>query len=256
MKRATVACALALMVSATAHATVLRPMSAADLTDQAELIFTGIAVERQVATSRDGRYPFTFVTFEVESILKGEVAGDRLTLRFEGGELGEEYIEVIGMPEFEHGGEYLLFVADNGHAISPVVGWGQGKFELVEHPSRPGEKILIDRHGNAIEGVGDGAFLRTPVERDGGSVRRAAAVPTGVEVLEEVGVVISDPMAPDFAKVGTELAPANFVLQGIQRLVVNRIRAEGFRPGRRVRSLTVDDVPERFSYESPNAQRR
>lgn len=235
-----------LLGGAAAEATTLTPIDAAGLVDGAELIFIGVAVDRQVATSRDGRYPYTFFTFEVEEVLKGAVDDRLLTLRFEGGEIGDEYIEVHGIPTFERYGRYLLFVADNGEAISPVVGWEQGKLEFVDHPSRPGDQVLLDRRGQAVQGIGRGRFLRTPVVRDGNSVRRAAPVAGGITVLEEEGVVISDPGAAEPAEADAELVPASAVLQGLGALIAERASAASFRPGRTVRSLTLDDVPDRF----------
>ena len=248
------ACAC-LLLATHAGAAVLQPVDARELVDAAELIFTGIAVDRQVATSRDGRYPYTFYTFQVERVIKGRVAGDQITLRFEGGEIGDELIEVLGMPAFERNGHYLLFVADNGRAISPVVGWQQGRFELVDHPSQPGRKVILDRNGMAIEGVGNEAFVRSRVERDGRSVRRALSADLGFVVLEEDGIEVTDPLAPDLAKASEELMPAWMVLDSLQRSVGNRTRVEGFRPGALVRSLTIDDVPDRFSLHGEDAAR-
>lgn len=246
MRRALAAAALLLACTAV-EATTLTPIDAAGLVDGAELIFTGVAVDRQVATSRDGRYPYTFITFQVEEVMKGAVEGDLLTLRFEGGEIGDEYIEVHGIPTFERYGRYLLFVADNSEAISPVVGWEQGKLEFVDHPSRPGGEVLLDRRGQAVEGVGNGRFLRTPVVREGHGVRRATKVAAGVTVLEKEGVVISDPEAPDPTEADAELVPASAVLQGLRGLIAERARAGSYRPGGAVRSLTLDDVPDHFT---------
>lgn len=246
--------AVALLLACTAaQATTLTPIDAAGLVDGAELIFTGVAVDRQVATSRDGRYPYTFITFQVEEVMKGAVEDELLTLRFEGGEIGDEYIQVHGIPTFERYGRYLLFVADNGEAISPVVGWEQGKLELVDHPSRPGAKVLLDRRGQAVEGVGNGRFLRTPVVREGLSVRKAAPEVGGITVLEEQGVVISDPEALDPTEADAELVPAPAVLQGLRALIAERVQAASYRPGRTVRSLTVDDVPDHFTLR-PSAE--
>lgn len=255
MKRTWMACAL-LLLCANARATTLRPVDASDLIDQAELIFTGVAVDRQVATSKDGRYPYTFVTFAVDDVLKGHLEGEELTLRFEGGEIGEELVEVLGMPEFERNGNYLLFVADNGHAISPVVGWGQGTFELLEHPSRSGAKVVVDRNGMVVEGVVGGLFLRTRAEREGRSVRRSTEAPTGVVVLEEDGVTITDPLAPNLAKADVELMPADLVLQSLRATLAKRMRSKSFRPGVLVRSLTIDDVPDQFTLRPTTTERR
>ncbi len=240
------ACAV-LMLSVSAHATTLRPMDVSELIDRSELIFTGVAIDRQVATSRDGRYPFTFITFNVQSVLKGDVDGSQLTLRFEGGDIGDEHIEVVGMPRFDRDASYLLFVADNGKAISPVVGWSQGQFELLDHPSRPDAKVIVDRDGMAVGGIRAGRFLRTPVERDGRSVRYATRAPRGVVVLNEDGVVITVPSTPDLTKTETELAPASLVFGSLRTAMAKRLRGKHYRPGARVRSLTVDDVPATFS---------
>ena len=252
--RILVTCAL-LGLSIPANATTLRPLQAVELVDQAELIVVGTAVDRRVATTLDGSYPYTFITFEIQQTLKGETESKRLTLRFEGGELGDEYILVQGMPEFERGGEYLLFVADNGTATSPVVGWQLGVFELVTHPTFPTEKVMLDRMGMAVEGVGQGSFLRSPVVREGLSVKRAAPT-SGVTVIKEEGVKIIDPLRSAADRPQAELIPASKVLHRLRSLVSERSATKGFRPGTRVPSLTLDDVPEGFSLRAVPAPRR
>lgn len=245
MRRLLLVCML-LFGSAQAYATTLKPLQAVDLVDQSELIFTGKAIDRQVATTKDGKHPYTFITFEVERVLKGSVEGPTLTLRFEGGEIGDEYLLVEGMPEFERGGHYLLFVADNGRAISPIVGWTQGKLEFLEHPSQPGASVLVDRRGMAIEGVGNGKFMRSEVRRDGQSVVRSKRS-SGIQVLEEDNVVITDPLAENQAfEKGRELTPASVVLNSLSRMVEQRAGNKSFRAGATVQSLGIDDVPETF----------
>ena len=53
-----------------ASATLIAHTDAAQLVDKAELIFVGRAVDRQVVTTLDGKYPLTFITFDVQDVLK------------------------------------------------------------------------------------------------------------------------------------------------------------------------------------------
>ena len=256
MRWITLLLTLVLWLGAPLESTTLLPMNAADLVDQAELIFLGTAAGEAVATTKDGKYPYTFVTFEVSKVLKGRVEGARLTLRFEGGEVGDEYVLVHGIPQFEQGHEYLLFVANNGEAISPVVGWGQGQLELLPHPSLQGEQVLVDYQGNAIEGIAHGEFLRSPIERDEHGLRRQPSPTHEYEVLVEDGVTISDPDDEAISTADQPLLPARAVFQGLTRSLKARATEKSFRPGKLVRSLTIDDVPDTFSYYPTDSGRQ
>ena len=170
--------------------------------------------------------------------------------------MGDEFIQVHGIPEFERGREYLLFVAGNGEQISPVVGWGQGSLELVAHPSLVGQQVLVDYRGNAVEGIAQGGFLRSPIEFDASGIRRAPRRSPGVEVISESGVSISDPLETELAGEETELVPARVVIQSLLRTLKERAGTESFQAGKRVRSLSLEDVPEKFFYRSTDAGRQ
>ncbi len=218
-----------------AEATTLLPMTAEALADQADLIFTGTAVRSEVVLSKDGTFPFTYVTFSVDEALKGSTGGD-LTLRFLGGSTGREQVVAEGMPRFKVGERYLLFVTGDSRAASPVVGWGEGQLRFARE-SRSGRKILVDYRGVPIHGLKQGKWLA-------GSPSGQNA---GIELLDEEGVTIlsdvSEPGGP-LAKAGaSRAAPAEQVLGSLRSLLRNRATLKSFKPGRVVESARPEDVP-------------
>jgi len=72
----------------------------------------------------------TYVECEMLRTLKGP-AEATITLRFLGGKVGDESMTVVDMPTLEEGRSYILFVADNGRAMCPLVGVAHGTYPLV-----------------------------------------------------------------------------------------------------------------------------
>ena len=129
---------LALGAAAPAHATTLEPKTLKDLVREAELIFEGVVADvshrvSDVRGPQDAALPHTFVTFEVEHVMKGAVAqGGQITLRFVGGPDGKgRRLRVSGIPEFVPGDRDVLFVAGNGLRMCPLVGCEQGRLRQV-----------------------------------------------------------------------------------------------------------------------------
>lgn len=88
----------------------------------------------------------TFVTFEVSSALKGARNGEEVTLSFLGGQVGDERLEVPGMPAFNVGAEDYLFInAQSG--ICPLVGAMHGRYRLVT-PQKAG-RAYVSREDHA-----------------------------------------------------------------------------------------------------------
>jgi hypothetical protein len=80
--------------------------------------------------SGQGRSIVTTVTFKVERVLKGR-APAQTELVFLGGEIGDVGLRVAGMPEFHVGDRDVLFVAPERRAVSPLVGFSEGRFRIV-----------------------------------------------------------------------------------------------------------------------------
>lgn len=210
-----------------ANATTMRPLDLEKLSGQAELIVTGTPVSREVAASRDGRYPFTFVTFKVDEVLKGQVRDRQLVLRFDGGELGGERLVVHGMPELVTGEHYLLFIQGNGSLACPIVGWWQGHLRFAHEPRSQGT-VLVDHRGQPVSGIAGERWLFAPPGN---------AAPGQILAVE--GMRVSPlPAAPP-----TEVPSADRVLGDLRIFLRDRIARPGYSAGRLVESARTTDVP-------------
>jgi hypothetical protein len=229
-----------------AGATTLLPMDLEDLADQAGLIFTGTAVHSEVVLSKDGKFPFTFVTFQVEEALKGAVRNGELTLRFHGGVLGDEAVVVAGMPELTVGQKYLLFVRGNGTSAFPVVGWRQGQFRFTREPGS-NRTLLVDSEERAVQGIEQGKWARGA--RPAAESPRVDETEPPAVLLDVEGVTASpEPIGwrrtPDTGP--ARAADAGQVVAELKAFLRSRSGRKSFAPGRLVESARVEEVPESF----------
>ena len=115
-----------------AFGTTLISLSVNSLSEQAEFVFEGevISVEAQRSGSRG--MVNTYVTFRVIDIIKGDAGAADIELKFLGGSLNGEVLEVNGsrLPRLgEHG---IYFVESlSRDLINPLLGWSQGHY-LIE----------------------------------------------------------------------------------------------------------------------------
>lgn len=139
-----------------ARATTVVAKRFADLCAEADLVFAGnvTAVE---SGWRDGSKQAieTRVSFGSITWLRG---GPRptLTLRFAGGSADGLTEEVAGMPRFAVGDRVVLFARD-GDFVSPIVGFHQGVFRVVEGANGP---TVIDAEGQPVATIGGAAIQR------------------------------------------------------------------------------------------------
>jgi hypothetical protein len=126
-------------VAAVAHASpVHEQLDLADMSERAEFVFSGrvIDVSHRDSDPRESGLPgvaHTFVTFQVENVLKGRAAEGRVTLRFFGGpNSATRFTLTDGTPLFDLGDRDLLFVHDNGSAECPLVGCADGRVRLID----------------------------------------------------------------------------------------------------------------------------
>ena len=122
-----------------ASATSMHPFSLDELIYVADSVVVGEVVDVQARFSRDGGAIFTYVDVAVSEHLKGEPAGDTLTVWVLGGEVGDVGMAVAGTPEFAVGEQVMLFIEDTVHGPT-ILGWQQGKFALRLDTER-GEQV-------------------------------------------------------------------------------------------------------------------
>jgi hypothetical protein len=138
-----------------AFPTTVAPMSFDQLVQQAEIVFIGDVIDQRSVwdDSRDGRRIVTQVTFDVVRVLKGTV-GLRTQLSFQGGTVGDVTQEITGMPKFRPGDRDVLFVSPDRNAVSPLVGFWQGRFRVVRDAATGAMRVRMHDGGSLISGWG------------------------------------------------------------------------------------------------------
>jgi len=128
----------------------------------AEFVFQGavVNVQRRFAQKEntgDIGVPYTFVTYRVERVLKGNYAQPLATLRFRGGpaEAAGQFMIVEGYPLFDVGDQDLLLVKGNNTFSCPLVGCSEGRFRSINGlvVDELGRKILIHSDGSLTKGT-------------------------------------------------------------------------------------------------------
>lgn len=224
-----------------AGAASLPSLGAAELVRRAETIVVGTVAEVQVAPTKDHSAAFTYVTVEVAETLKGSVGEKLVTLEFLGGLVDDHELVLAGRPEFLVGEKYVFFVARNGRAGCPVLGWSQGLLRVVPHPSGKGE-TLTDHDGRPLLRLTGGDWQRGPGRID--LAGRVFATPGAApRVVSEQGIRIG---APEVAASLPPSPPAEVLLRGLASLVTAEARQPGFIAGRELVSFDVTDVPETY----------
>jgi hypothetical protein len=118
-----------LAVSALAGASTLLRVSVDELTQRAEFVFEGEVVNVQAQRSGARGMISTFVTFNVIDTIKGSASVESIELKFLGGNLEGERLEVNGsrIPELGERGVYFVESLTQD-LINPLLGWSQGQY--------------------------------------------------------------------------------------------------------------------------------
>lgn len=110
------------------------------LAEQSNLVFTGRVAKveyRNIESSgkEEGALPHTFVTYQIDNVLRGRAPGKTFTMAFIGGSDGMgHFLEANGVPTFEAGDRDILFVSGNGSEGScPLVQCEYGRFRVHEN---------------------------------------------------------------------------------------------------------------------------
>jgi hypothetical protein len=155
MPLTTLLCSLALAAPHRPAPTVVIPLLFSEIVQQAELIVVGRPARSECRIEENGRTIRTYVTFEDLVVHHGSVVGS-LTLRLEGGDVGDDHLRIPDMPRFALGRTYLMFVAGNGKRVSPIVGFHQGVFEVT---ASEGRQVLRNHQGLELIGVQNDRFV-------------------------------------------------------------------------------------------------
>ncbi len=148
MKRAMVVLALMGIWCGPALSTQILPMTADDLSRNAELVFVGTCLSREF---KAGNIPFTEYTFKIEDAVKGGLqTGAIFTLRQWGAapaatRPGIPAPRLVGMPVYSPGQSYTLFLGPESQAgLRFPVGGGQGVFRVTKSYGTSSVKNEVD----------------------------------------------------------------------------------------------------------------
>lgn len=230
-----------LLESSLVAAASLPPQTAAQLVRDAEAIVVGTVVDVSEAPTKDKSAAFTYVTIDVEQVVKGSTGAKLVTLEFLGGTVEDREIVLAGRPEFTLGEKYVFFVARNGRAGCPVLGWSQGLLRVVPRPEGKGE-TLTDHAGRPLLGLVDGDWHRGPGRIDA-SGRYFETPDKAPQVIAEDGVRIgfgsqASPAAPSL--------PSAALLRDLAALLRTEARSSGFVAGRELPSFDRTEVPDTY----------
>ena len=126
-------------------ATTILGMNIDEVAQGAELIFEGEVVEHNVRENAAGMI-VTYVTFRIEELIKGEYDEPLLELKFTGGRLGGQIMEISGLriPSLNEEGIYFV-ESVNRNLVNPLLGWSQGHYLIYEESGERRVSTVNDR---------------------------------------------------------------------------------------------------------------
>lgn len=176
------------VMAASARATSVVPPTFAELVAEADAIYRGRVTQQQVRRVElpdgNGSVIKTFVSFAIERVLKGPPATE-VVLEFLGGTLGEERLEVSGMPTFAAGNREIVFVQKNGVQFCPLVAMRHGRYRVTRDPSSGRDHIRRD-NGLPLASTAEVELPLTdlPAPIRAASAASAGALALGVDTFE------------------------------------------------------------------------
>ena len=96
----------------------------------------GTVTQVTSAVEAKGERIYTYVTFTDLEMIKGAWHDTEYVLRVSGGVVDQRGEVYPGLPQFEEGRRYILFIQGNFSALFPVVGLHQGVFRVEWDPAR------------------------------------------------------------------------------------------------------------------------
>lgn len=131
---------------------MMQQTSISDLSGKADAIIVGTVVDQASNLSADGNMIYTCVTIQTDRVVKKSQSkelkpGGQITIRVEGGVVGDKAMRVSDMPSFENGKSVFLFL--QGDKSKRVKDKDLGDFtvyglELGSFPVAGGEVTITD----------------------------------------------------------------------------------------------------------------
>lgn len=124
---------LCLLAFSSASATTILGLDIDSVAADAEFVFEGTVINSETRQDNASGIISTYVTFQINDIIKGDYSGDSAELKFMGGVFNGEIVQVSGMriPEIDEQGIYFV-ESMSRDLINPLIGWSQGHFIIID----------------------------------------------------------------------------------------------------------------------------
>jgi hypothetical protein len=166
---------LILCIPVALHASSVIQVTFDQLVTSSEFIFEGRVADKRAEFDRNGTI-HTYVTFEVDDVLKGTFGGRTLVLRYLGGTVGDTTLQISDLVLPDTGEKGVYFVESLARQQAhPLYGWDQGHFLVTTSKTDQTERVF-SRSGKPITG-----FASAPSKASGLSM----GVAMGLSVADE-----------------------------------------------------------------------
>ena len=166
--RTTLCLAAVALAGPSALGTVILETDFDELCAQADVVMVGTVTGVESLRPPGRSHICTWTTFRIDEWIDGADDRASITVRTLGGTAGGETLRVHGMPRFEVGRQYVLFLRQPDRSICPVVGWTQGCF-CVERSAEDGDALVRTYDNRGVSRVVQGKIV---TESDTSSVAR------------------------------------------------------------------------------------
>ncbi len=165
------ACLAVAGTPAIASSVLQRPI--AEIIETSPLVFEGRVTA--IAVESPAKKIYTWVTFEILDVIKGDYQDSHMSIRYLGGSAGGRALRVSDqtIPEIGEHGIYFL-ESREGDTVHPLKGWGQGHF-ILKRESSSGDYVVQDSQKRAVRGF-------SSVDKQ--AVKLNAATAAGVMLME------------------------------------------------------------------------
>lgn len=133
---------LSLLISTQVLATTVLKVGMNELAQNAEFVFEGKVLSKQVRASKVTGRPCTYFVFSIKDVIKGSYDQPQIELCFAGGTLNGLTMKVSDMAMPSVGETGIYFVDALGkEPIHPLLGWSQGHY-LVKKDSAQIKRVV------------------------------------------------------------------------------------------------------------------
>ena len=176
-----------LVNSKSLFATTVLKMDIDQIAIKAELVFEGEVLLRESRREPNSGIINTYVTFSILDVIKGSYGANTIELKFTGGSIGNEVVEVNGLLIPVEGEQGIYFVESiNRNLITPLIGWSQGHFIVQEENGR---RIVYTVDNRPVTDIQSVSSIPPAIKKMSSVIKSDSDVATGVLVGENQEVI-------------------------------------------------------------------